>query len=94
MRPAEPRVAGTASTKSPHGSLGPLLFSSVVVFLLGAQRHTEAYRSIAMELARRASGAAVRLPLDGACGGWKSSSSILWDQIEGLNADKMGTRTE
>lgn len=47
-----------------------------------------------MELARRASGAAVRLPLDGACGGWKSSSSILWDQIEGLNADKMGTRTE
>ena len=58
MRPAEPRVA-RRQAQNPPTVTGAILLSSLVVFLLGARRHTEAFRSIATELAPRASGAAV-----------------------------------
>ena len=50
--------------------MGSHLFSSLVFFLLGPQRHVEAFQSIATELAfQLALGATVGLPLDGAFGG-------------------------
>ena len=93
MRPAEPRVAGRQAQNPPTRHWGRPLFIPCRLPVGGTAPH-RGLQEYCHGAGTEGIGSCSRLLLDGACSGWKSSSSILWDQIEELNADKMGTHTE
>lgn len=90
MRPAERRVAGMASTESPYGVIGPLLFFIPCHLPVGDTAPHRGLQEYCHGAGTEGIGAAVRLLLDKPGRGQQSSSSIQWGQVEELNGEKIG----